>query len=82
MKPFANEEESIGIDDMTIENRLDRLVMYGSIQFTRDQTGLKLAREMKDLMDRTVAELELEKENLPENLPPPSHDYVKNPFKG
>lgn len=78
LKPFANEIDSLGIDDMTIENRLDRVVIYGSMQLTRDKTGLKMAREMKELLDQTIAALE--QEDLPDNISINPSDSVKNPF--
>src|SRR3982074_444499 len=46
-KPFKNEEESLIIDDLTIENRLDRVSLYGSVQLTRDKTGLQQARQLQ-----------------------------------
>lgn len=79
MKPFANESDSINIGDMTVENRLDQIEMYGNLALTRDKEGLKLARELKALVDATVAALEGDK-NLPDQLPPPQADSVKNPF--
>lgn len=79
MKPFANESDSINIGDMTVENRLDQIEMYGNLALTRDKVGLKLARELKALVDATVAALESDK-NLPDQLPPPQSDSVKNPF--
>lgn len=78
LKPFENETDSYGIDDMTIENRVDRVVMYGSMQLTRDKIGLKRAREMKELLDRTVAALE--QEELPDNIAIKPSEEVKNPF--
>jgi hypothetical protein len=79
MKPFANESDSINIGDMTVENRLDQIEMYGNLAITRDKEGLKLARELKALVDATVSALESDK-NLPDQLPPPQSDSVKNPF--
>jgi hypothetical protein len=78
LKPFENETDSLGIDDMTIENRLDSIALYGSMQITRDAAGLKLAREMKDLLDRIVATLE--REDLPDHISIKPSDSVKNPF--
>ena len=31
ISPFTNESESLGIADLTIENRTDRISIYGSI---------------------------------------------------
>jgi hypothetical protein len=48
------------------------------MQITRDAAGLKLAREMKDLLDRIVATLE--REDLPDLISIKPSDSVKNPF--
>jgi hypothetical protein len=78
--PFANEAESLQIDDLTIENRLDKVAIYGSIDITRDQRGLELARRMVHLFDSIVARLA--QEDLPESLAPPEGiEVVKNPFE-
>lgn len=78
--PFANESESLRIDDLTIENRLDRVSLYGSIEITRDKRGLELARTIKYLFNSIVEVLA--KEDLPESIPPPTNiDVVKNPFE-
>ena len=77
--PFANESDSLQIDDLTIENRTDRVSIYGSIDITRDQKGLATARLIADLLESIVARLS--QEDLPESLPPPENiDVVKNPF--
>jgi hypothetical protein len=78
--PFANESESLRLDDLTIENRTDKVSLYGSIDITRDKRGLELARTIKDLFDSLVAKLS--QENLPESIPPPKKpEVVKNPFE-
>jgi len=77
--PFANESQSLEIDDLTIENRTDRIALYGSIEITRDKRGLELARKIKGLLDSIVKRLA--QEDLPESIPPPQNiDVVKNPF--
>jgi hypothetical protein len=58
LQPFANETQSISLGDLTIENRLDQLEIYGSLSITRDQSGLALALQFKQLMDDTVAHLQ------------------------
>jgi hypothetical protein len=81
IKPFANESDSIGIDELTIENRFDRVSLYGSIDLTRDKAGLDHARTLRALLDRVIKTLEAEK-SLPDKLPPPEKkEEVKNPFK-
>lgn len=79
LQPFANEADSITIGDLTIENRLDRLELYGSVQITRDKEGLALAQELKALLDATLQILE--SEDLPEQVPIEPTDEVDNPFK-
>ena len=77
--PFANESDSLQIDDLTIENRTDRVSIYGSIEITRDKQGLQTARLIADLLESIVARLA--QEDLPESIPPPQNiDVVKNPF--
>jgi hypothetical protein len=77
--PFKNEEESVTIGDLTIENRLDRIELYGSVQITKDKAGLRLAQELRQLLDATVKALEAEKD-LPEQVALTPPDSVKNPF--
>jgi hypothetical protein len=80
IKPFANESESIGIGDLTIENRTDRVSVYGSLDLTRDREGLRHARDLRALLDKVVQALEAEK-RLPDKIAPPEvPQTVKNPF--
>jgi hypothetical protein len=79
--PFANEAESLGIGDLTIENRTDRLSIYGSMDLTRDKAGLEHARTLKAVLDKVVQVLESEKD-LPDRIAPPdTPDEVPNPFQ-
>lgn len=81
IKPFANESDSLGFADLTVENRTDRVSVYGSIDLTRDKEGLRHARDLRDLLDRVVKALEADKD-LPDRVPPPEPtDTVDNPFK-
>ena len=77
--PFQDESTSLNLDQMTVENRLDRIEFYGSLQITRDQAGLRLARELKSLLDAAVAALE--KEDLPEQIESRPVNRVANPFR-
>jgi hypothetical protein len=80
LEPFANESDSLGIGDLTIENRTDRVALYGSIDLTRDRAGLQQARRLKALLDKVVATLEAARD-LPDKLPPPEEPKeVPNPF--
>ncbi len=78
--PFANESESLQIDELTIENRTDKVSIYGSIDITRDKRGLEMARALKQLFDSILKRLS--QEDLPDSIPPPQNiDEVKNPLE-
>jgi hypothetical protein len=79
MKVFQNESETFDIGKLTIENRTDRVTIYGSLDVTRDQAGLKAAKELKATVDAVVAFLEGEK--LPEKIAMKAPTEKKNPFK-
>jgi hypothetical protein len=83
MKPFADEEASVKINGLTVENRLDRVSLYGSIDITRDQTGLAAARELKDLLSEVVAELDKLQAagQLPAAVEVEQPETVANPFE-
>lgn len=78
--PFANESEALQIDELTIENRTDRVSIYGSIDITRDRRGLERARRLARLLGAILERLS--REELPEEMPPPAIlEMVDNPFK-
>lgn len=81
LKPFADDDHSVGIGDLTVENGIDRVALYGSLDLTRDKEGLKRARELLALAQAAVAALEAVSD-LPDRLPPPkAPDVVDNPFQ-
>lgn len=76
--PYKNESESIQLADLTIENRLDRISIYGSIDLAKDKIGLDYARELKKIIDKILAELE--NSDLPDKVAIKKAQTVKNPF--
>jgi hypothetical protein len=78
--PFQNETESITIGNLTIENRLDQVEMYGSLSITRDQSGLALALQLKSILDAAVTHLQ-QTPNLPVQIVFRATDEIDNPFK-
>ncbi|CAH2602255.1 conserved protein of unknown function [Rhodovastum atsumiense] len=81
LTPFADEATALCIAGLTIENRLDRVSMFGSIDLTRDRAGLRQARELRALLDAVVTTLEREGPSLPEAVAVGQRiDTVKNPF--
>lgn len=78
--PFQNESEVITIDELVIENRLDRISIHGSLDITRDKQGQEYAFALKRQIDTIVEQLK--REELPlkiviENVA----QVVKNPFE-
>ena len=79
ISPFRNEYDVIQINGLTVENRLDRVSVYGSIDFTLDKIGLEKARNLFEVIKATVEVLEAE--NLPDSVEVEKPQTVKNPFK-
>jgi hypothetical protein len=77
--PFANEHDVIRIGSIEIENRLDRISMTGTVELTKDKTGLALANELQQLLKLTIKLLEAEKK-LPMRITLKPATTVKNPF--
>ncbi|QTR55436.1 hypothetical protein [Thiothrix unzii] len=61
MDYFQNESEVMIIKgenhDLNIENRLDRVSLYGSVDITHDQAGLAQALRLKGVVDGMVSTL-------------------------
>lgn len=77
-KPYQHGTESVQIDDLTIENQIDCISVYGNLQITKDQLGLKNAKALQDLIDAVVAVLE--QENLPIQIERQANQEIDNPF--
>lgn len=81
MKPFADDETSTSLGELTVENGSTRIAIYGSLDVTRDKSGLKRAKQLKALVDAIVETLESD-DQLPakvkEEIEPPTE--TRNPF--
>lgn len=80
IRPFENETDSLGIDELTVENRIDQLEIYGSLSITRDKAGLERALQLRDILDAAVKALQ-DDAALPERITFAPTDKVDNPFK-
>ena len=82
MKPYANESEVVQIEGLTIENRLDRISIYGEIDITKDKEGLKAAKKLKNIIDAALKVLESEDANikLADKITVDKTVTVDNPF--
>lgn len=78
--PYADDAASLSIGGLTVENGTERVALYGQIDLTRDKAGLKLARELKAVLDAAVRQLETA-HDLPDQVPAPEKPRtVRNPF--
>lgn len=79
--PFADEAVSTSIGDLTVENRLDRVSLYGSLDLTRDRQGLENTQRLQALLEAVVQALESEGNRLPDkDRRKPKVTQVRNPF--
>lgn len=79
MKPYAD-NTSIGIGGLTAENGPDKVVLYGSLELTRDKAGLQHAEALMTLLQDVLGTLRADGV-LPDAQPPPKPPKrVKNPF--
>jgi len=79
MEPFESESEVIAIYGLSIENRKDRVSVFGSIDITRDMEGLENAKVLKAILEEIVGFLEKEP-GLPEKITQEDVEEVDNPF--
>ena len=78
-KAFENGTESHAIHDLTVENDLDCVSLYGNLQITKDQAGLKAAKVLQAQLNDIVQQLE-EIPDLPEKIERNDADEIENPF--
>ncbi|MFC4236534.1 hypothetical protein ACFOY8_15115 [Thalassospira xianhensis] len=78
--PFENEEQVLQLGELTIENRVDRVSLFGSIDIKRSKDGLAVARQLKQLLDGVTAALESEVNALPGTIDDARTDSIENPF--
>ena len=79
MNVFQNESEALEFGRLSVENRTDRVTIYGSLEVTRDKAGLALAQQLKEIADAIVAFLE--RDDLPEHIVFKAPTEKKNPFR-
>ncbi len=76
---FQNESDVLNIgNELTIENRLDRISIYGSLELTKDEEGLQYAYELKRIVESVIEVLK--HADIPEHVEMKVSETVENPF--
>lgn len=76
---YENETDAFQIDTLTVENRLDRISIFGSLDLTKDRHGLESALKLKRIIDASIDALKRDK-NLPDQITTVAAESVDNPF--
>jgi hypothetical protein len=51
---FENEEDSFSINQMQVCNKETHITLDGILQITKDKEGLRVARELKRVIDASI----------------------------
>ena len=78
ISPFANESDVLSIGGLTVENRADRISVYGSIDITRDREGLANAEALKTVFDEIVTTMKAA--HLEDKISIKPAEEIANPF--
>ncbi|OTG59415.1 MULTISPECIES: hypothetical protein [unclassified Acinetobacter] len=78
-KPFIQGAESHAIHDLTLDNDVDCVSIYGNLQLTKDQVGLAAAKALQSYINAIVQQLESEVQ-LPEKIQRSETGEIDNPF--
>ena len=76
--PFKNEADTLRIGSLTIENRLDRISLYGSLEVTLDEAGLEAARALMEVL--SLAMHEMAHTTLPDRIGAAEAETVRKPL--
>lgn len=79
LAPFANETDTCNIGNLVIENRIDRVSIYGRLEIGGNLAGQASVTAFKRLVDGIVAVLQADK-NLPKMVTIEEAKEVPNPF--
>ncbi len=79
--PFADDSAALTIGDFNAENHPDKVVLFGTLDITRDKEGLAKAKALASLLRATVAALKADKA-LPDRIEqaPARVETTRNPF--
>ncbi len=77
-KHFEQGDQSSAIYDLTLENQVDCVSLYGNLQITKDQAGLKAAKALQSFINEVV--MVLEAQSLPEQIERKPEQEIENTF--
>ncbi len=77
--PFADESAVVTVDNLTVENRLDRVIISGATEITLDKVGLKKAEAILALLQPVLSHLRAQAD-LPETVVTATPSKGPNPF--
>jgi len=77
-RPFGDGADSVGIDDLTIEDAGDSVALYGSLTIQATREGLAAAERLAAISTAIVERLR--SMELPDTLPEPKITTRRNPF--
>lgn len=83
--PFADDESSLNLGEMTLENQGQQVNLYGSATFTLDRQSLAQAQHLHDLLGQIVSYLQAHNAQDFERKDHQAYqqtniDTVRNPF--
>lgn len=58
IEPFANNHQSMQIGELVIENQEDKIIIYGDIELTLDETGYQQAQQLQMLATKITQAFE------------------------
>lgn len=77
--PFQNESDAISMGDLNIENRLDRVSIYGELHISDDIDGYVASIALSELVSSIVNILKADKD-IPDSIQIVAPELVSNPF--
>jgi len=57
-EPFGNESEVFYVEELTFENRVDRVSLYGSLDITLDKAGLASVHQLQAVLSSLIGKME------------------------
>lgn len=58
IEPFANNHQSMQIGELVIENQQDKIIMYGDLELTLDESGYQQAQQLHTLVTKIMQAFE------------------------